>query len=120
MLKEYTCIVCPNGCKIQAQIDEGCITDIKGAMCEKGKAYVRQEILEPKRTIASSVAVRGGEFPLSSVRTTQPIPKEMIVQVMDEIKKIAVEAPTTIGQVVIANVLDTGSDIIITKNNSSR
>jgi len=35
---------------------------------------------------------------------------------MDEIKKIEVEAPTHIGQIVIENVLGLESDVVITKN----
>lgn len=116
MLKEYTCIVCPNGCKIQAEIKDGCIETIEGAMCSKGKSYVSQEILEPKRTIATSITVIGGEVPLSSVRTTKPIPKDMIFDVMKEIKKVSVEAPVKAGQVVISDVLGTGSNVIVTRD----
>lgn len=116
MLKEFTCIVCPNGCEIQAEIEEGKILSVKSATCKRGEEYVSQELYAPKRTIASSVIVRGGEVPLASVRTTKPIPKELIFDVMAEIKKVSVEAPVKIGQVVIADVLGTGSDIIITKD----
>lgn len=119
MLKEFTCVVCPNGCEVQVDIEEGIIRSVTGATCKRGEEYVRQELFEPKRTIASSVVVEGGEFPLSSVRTTKPIPKEMIIPVMKEIKKIKLKAPTLIGQVVIADVLGTASDVIITKQNDS-
>ena len=116
MLKEFTCIVCPNGCEIQAEIQEGKILSVKGATCKRGEEYVSQELYAPKRTIASSVVVHGGALPLASVRTTKPIPKEMIFEVMKEIKKVSVEAPVKTGQVVIADVLGTGSDIIITRD----
>lgn len=116
MLKEFTCIVCPNGCEIQAEIEDGKIQSITGATCKRGEEYVSQELYAPKRTIASSVVVTDGELPLASVRTTTAIPKEMIFDVMAEIKKVAVTAPVTTGQVVIADVLGTGSDVVITKD----
>lgn len=115
MLKEFTCIVCPNGCEIQAEMTGGKIVSMTGATCKRGEEYASQELYAPKRTIASSVTVHGGELPLASVRTTKPIPKEMIFDVMAEIKKVSVKAPVKIGQVVISDVLGTGSDIIITR-----
>lgn len=116
MLKEYTCIICPNGCEISAQIENGEIVSMKGALCKKGEAYVRQELTAPMRNIASSVLVQNGELPLVSVRLTAPIPKERIFDAMSEIKKIRLEAPVKAGQVVIHNLLGLDSDVIATKN----
>ena len=36
MLKNFTCIICPNGCEIQADVDGGEILSISGNKCEKG------------------------------------------------------------------------------------
>lgn len=63
MLKKYTCIICPNGCEIEAEVLDGEIKSVSGFTCKRGEEYVRQEILAPKRTIASSVAVKNGELP---------------------------------------------------------
>ena len=83
MKKEFTCIVCPNGCTISAKYGENLENiRLEGAMCKRGEAYVRQELTDPRRTIASSVLVTGGESDLVSVRLTAPIPpseKTMIV-----------------------------------------
>ena len=46
MLKEFTCIICPNGCEIEAEIADGKILSLEGAACPKGEAYVRQELTE--------------------------------------------------------------------------
>ena len=120
MLKKYTCIICPNGCEIEADIENGEIKSMQGYTCKRGEAYVRQEILAPKRTIATSVAVKNGELPVASVRLTKPVPKDMIFRVMDEIKKIAVTAPIEAGTVLIAGVCGTDSDVICTKTVSSQ
>jgi CxxC motif-containing protein len=116
MIKEYTCIICPNGCEIEAKIEGITILEIEGATCPRGKEYVEQELVNPKRNIATSVSVEGGILPLVSVRLTKSIPKERIFDVMNEIKKIKLRAPVKINQVVIKNVLDLDSDVIATKN----
>jgi len=114
--KTYTCIICPNGCDIEAEIQEGEILSITGHTCPKGEAYVRQELTAPTRTIATSVLVLGGEIPLASVRLTNPIPKAMIFPAMKEIKKLCLTAPVTEGTVVLKNVCGLDSDVIVTKN----
>lgn len=113
---KFTCIICPNGCEIEAEVSENNqISNIIGHMCKRGEQYVKQEILDPKRNIATSIVVINGELPLVSVRLSQAIPKKRIFDVIAEINKQKVHAPTKIGQVVIKNVLDLGADVIITK-----
>jgi CxxC motif-containing protein len=116
MLKNYTCIICPNGCEIEAETIDGRIISIEGAACRKGKEYVTREESDPVRNIASSVLLLNGELPLASVRLTRPIPKDKIFDVINEIKKIRLEAQVKIGDVVIKNILGLESDLIITKN----
>ena len=118
MLKTFTCIVCPNGCEIEAELDAAGkkVLSVKGNRCARGETYVRQEITAPQRTIASSVLLENGTLPLASVRLTNPIPKDRIFDVMREIRAAHCAAPVRIGQVVIPNVLGLGSDVIITKN----
>lgn len=111
-MREFTCIVCPRGCRLK--IDDE--LNVTGNSCPRGALYAKEEVTNPKRNIASSVRVKNREYLLASVRTSAPIPKGMIFQVMEEINKVSVNAPTHIGDVVIKNVLGTGSDIIITKN----
>jgi len=115
MIKKYTCIVCPNGCEIEASIEGTTIFKIDGATCSKGSEYVKQEIVNPQRNIATSVYVDGGDLPLASVRLSKSIPKECIFDVMNEIKKVKLTAPVKMNQVVIENVLNLGSNVIVTK-----
>lgn len=116
MTREFTCIVCPNGCSILAEIEGGTITSVEGALCPKGQAYVRQELTDPRRTIASSVRLEGGALPLVSVRLTAPVPKARLLDVMEEIKAVRLTAPAHAGDVVIHDVLGLGADVIVTKN----
>ena len=120
MKRTFTCIVCPNGCEITAEYQGTDIRSITGATCPRGEEYVRQELTAPKRTIATSVAVIGGELPLVSVRVDAPIPKEDIFKVMEEINRHTVTAPVAIGDILIENVCGSGSNVIITKNVSEK
>ena len=117
MKRQFTCIICPNGCEITAEIDEnGVITNVEGHTCKKGEEYVQQELTHPVRTIATSVLVKNGELPLVSVRVDGAIPKERIFDAMDEIRKVSLNAPVSIGQCVISNLLGLGVNVIATKN----
>jgi CxxC motif-containing protein len=116
MLKEYTCIICPNGCDLTVEFEDGKILTLQGAACKRGWEYVRQELTEPRRTITTSILLEGGVTPLVSVRLSKPIPKEHIFAVMTAIKAVSLQAPVHIGQVAIANVLGLGSDVIVTNH----
>lgn len=115
MKKVYTCIICPNGCEIEAKTDGKKVLSVSGNTCGKGEEYVRQELTAPMRTIATSVRVKGGELPLASVRLTRPVPKDMIFPVMEQVKKICLAAPVRSGMVVLAKVCGTDSDVVVTK-----
>ncbi|MCR4818392.1 MAG: DUF1667 domain-containing protein [Fretibacterium sp.] len=121
MQRKFTCIICPNGCEITADYETAAdgsavIHSIEGQTCPKGGEYVKQELTDPRRTIASSVLVRGGELPLASVRLTAPIPKARISDAMQEIKKLTVDAPVETGTVLIGNLLGLGTDLVVTKS----
>lgn len=115
MLKNFTCIICPNGCEIQADVDGGKILSISGNKCEKGVDYVKSEAINPMRNFATSIPVSGGELPLCSVRLTKPIPRECIFSAISEIKKHKLTAPVKPGQTVIKNLLGLDTDVITTK-----
>ena len=110
-MKELTCIVCPRGCRLRVD-DE---MNVYGDACPRGEKYAIQELTNPTRTITSSIRVTNRPYTLVSVKTDKPIPKDKMFDVMREIDKLSVEAPTTIGQVVKENVLGLDSNIIITK-----
>lgn len=116
MKRTFTCIVCPNGCEMEAEYEGSQVISVTGNLCPKGKAYVTQELVDPRRTIATSVRVDGGVLPLTSVRTVSAIPKDRIFDVMAEINRQSLTAPVHIGDVVIENVLGLGSDVVVTKH----
>ena len=113
--KEITCIICPIGCKILVRTDGTRFEVLKGNKCKRGIEYTRNEALDPRRTLTTSILVKNGDWPLVSVKSSQSIPKEKLFLVLQEIKKATVKAPVASGQIVLKNVSDTGIDILATK-----
>ena len=111
MSKELTCIVCPRGCRLT--IDDN--LNVTGNSCPRGAQYAKDEMNNPKRMITSIVRVKNRENMMVSVKTSTSIPKGKIFEVMAEIEKVSVNAPVHIGDIVIKDVLGTGSDIVATK-----
>ena len=117
--KKLICVICPNGCELRAVIDEGpqtVIKEITGELCEKGPVWAEQELLNPMRTIASSIVVDDGDYPLVSVRTDSAIPLKSISDVMKAIKSIKIKAPVRIGAVLIKEPAGTSCNIIATRH----
>ena len=111
-MKELTCIVCPRGCRLK--VDDN--MEVTGNACPRGKIYAINELTNPTRTITSSIRVSNRPYTLVSVKTDKPVPKDKMFDVMKEIDKLSIDAPTRIGQIVLANVLGTDSNIVITKD----
>ncbi|PYG89857.1 CxxC motif-containing protein [Ruminiclostridium sufflavum DSM 19573] len=120
--REIVCIVCPNGCRMNVVInhDNNKVEMVENALCEKGKAYARDEIQCPKRSLTSTVKVIDGVLPLVSVRSDKPLPKEKIREAAVELRKIELQAPIIYHQVIVSNLLGTGANIIATKEVSKR
>ncbi len=116
MNKKMTCILCPNGCKLKVQVSGDNTLSLTGGKCSKGMLFAEQEIKDPQRNIATSILVTKGDLPLVSVRLTDSISKDKILDVVAAIKKMSVHAPVISGQVLIENVLGLGVDVISTKN----
>ena len=37
MKKQFTCIVCPNGCEIEAEVENGQVISVTGHTCPRGE-----------------------------------------------------------------------------------
>lgn len=110
-MKEFTCIVCPNGCTLH--YDE--VTHVcTGNRCPRGANYAENEVNHPMRSLTSSVRTSLPEYPVVSVRTSTEIPKGMVFEIMKAINKVTIQDYLPLNSVVIKNVLNTGADIITT------
>lgn len=116
MEQNITCINCPLGCRMTVKLTpEGAFESVSGNTCKKGAIYAEQECTAPMRMVTAVIPVRGSGIPLS-VKTSAPIPKEMIREVMKQLTNVEIDAPVAIGQVVVCNILGTGVDIVATRS----
>lgn len=115
MKRTMTCIVCPKGCRLQAEITEGKLS-VKGNECKQGEKHAYQELTEPKRNITSSVKVSGGILPLVSVKLTAPIPKDRIFDVIAVMKGIICKAPVFEKDILKRDIFGLGVDLVATKD----
>ena len=102
-LREYTCVVCPNGCALQVEVSEGeetKVLSVTGNLCPRGDAWARQEVENPLRTISTNVLVKGGTLPVASVRTLDAVPLARIKDVRNSLRSIVLQAPVHIGDIV--------------------
>lgn len=113
---DIICTGCPKGCRVTVEVDNEEITNIEGYECPTGKKYAVDEYKNPTRILPTTIRVKNGEFPLVPVKTADPIPKSLLIKAMDIIAKKEVEAPVELGDVLIEDILDTGVNIVATRN----
>jgi CxxC motif-containing protein len=111
-MKEMVCIMCPVGCHLE--IDEH--QNVTGNRCPRGIAYAIKEVTNPTRVLTTTVRTTHDLIPRMSVKSAEPIPKELIFPAMEQIDSITVERTTHVGDVVYKNIMDSGIDLIATKN----
>lgn len=116
MIKNLTCIECPEGCRLTVEVEDGRVIRVNGNQCEKGEKYARAEIERPVRILTSCVVAEGMPLKMIPVRTEQPIPKDRVFAAMDAVKKIKVNKPVKAGDVVSENFLGLGINLIATRD----
>ncbi len=114
--KELVCIQCPLGCLLEVEMKGDEVLSVTGNTCKRGEIYGKKEVVNPTRTVCSSIRVSGGSEPRVSVKTSKDIPKDMIFPCMEVIRSLHIKAPVYIGQVVVHQVCGSDADIVITRN----
>lgn len=112
MKREITCIVCPRGCRMTADIQGDAIT-VTGHTCQRGEKHAIGEITNPVRSLTSIVRVSNRRDTMVSVKSAEPVPKGKLFEIMELIRSVQVEAPVKIGDVILDNVC--GTRIVATK-----
>ncbi len=112
MEKQFICIICPRSCPITVDTET---MVIKGNKCMRGRQYVNSELTEPRRTLTSTVRIESEKVMLLPVKTDRPIKKEDLFAAMKKISKISVKAPIRIGEVIVSDFTEDGTNLISTK-----
>ncbi len=108
--REFTCIICPRGCRLLVTGDG----EVTGNFCLRGEKYGKEEMLDPKRTLTSSILVKGGNYRLCPVKVIPAIKKGLMERAMEEIKNLKITAPIKLHQIIIKDIAGSGCDLVAT------
>ena len=112
MKRTLTCIVCPVGCTLEAELEGGKVVSVSGNTCPRGIKYAEAECTAPVRTVTSTVRCADGS--VLPVKTDRPIPKDKVAECMKIINSTTAPLKISIGDVIIEDVF--GSKVVATAN----
>lgn len=116
-LTHYLCIGCPLGCRLEVEEDgQHHIVEVRGFSCKRGKQYALQEHTDPRRMVTTTVRVIGGCWARLPVKTVSAIPKPLVRGLCRALRSVTMTAPVKVGDVVLPNALDTGVDVVATRD----
>jgi CxxC motif-containing protein len=111
----FLCIRCPKGCELKVSIEKNDLK-VKGNECRIGIEYAIEETKNPRRIVSSTIKIINSNYPRLPVRTKDPIPKNKIKKVIEEIKDKTIKSPVKKDQIIKKNIANTGSDLIAERN----
>jgi len=114
--RTYLCTGCPLGCRLEVDAVDGDVVEVRGFSCKRGDAYARQEYTDPRRPLATTVAVRGGRWPRLPVKSAEALPKALLPDVAAYLHTLHLDAPVKLGDVVAHDVLGSGIDVVATRD----
>lgn len=114
MTRNLTCIVCPRGCDLTVELEDGKVLSVTGNACRRGLTYAESECTHPVRTVTSTMACEDGR--VVAVKTDKPIPRELVFDCMKQINAKKIPVNTVIGDILIENVCGTDANVVATQN----
>lgn len=114
--QQLICIICPRGCRVKAHTSKNNTLTVTGNACARGKAYAESEIQNPKRTLTGLIKITNAPIPVLSVRTSAPMPKKDICRAARALQDLAVQAPVSMGEVIMHDFCGLNVDLIATKS----
>jgi CxxC motif-containing protein len=121
--RRFVCIVCPRGCSLEVEVLLGTergakgspsVAAVRGNSCKRGEEYARREVVDPRRTLTSTVRTRGSARRRLSVKTSCPIPLMELRRAARALDGVVVSSPLKCGDVVLGNLLGLGVDVVAT------
>ncbi len=106
--RKIVCIVCPKGCEIEIFGEN----DFRGYSCPRGFEFAKNDLLNPKRILCTTVATINHK--LLPVKTDRPIPLESFKEAMDCVRKVVVQKPVARGEIILENIAGTGANLVAT------
>ncbi len=113
--RDLICVTCPVGCNLTAVLDGDELIEVRGGGCRRGEAFAREEVTDPRRMLATTVRVAGGDGPLVPVRSAEPLPKALLLPAAGLLRRVVLKAPVPLHQVVVPDLLGSGIAIITSR-----
>jgi CxxC motif-containing protein len=114
-IEKVICITCPKGCRLDVSKEGDTILSVDNCGCKRGEEYVKAELTDPRRMVATTVKIRGSLHPLLPVYTAKPFPKPRIRELLTALQQVELSAPVAMGAVVVKDALGTGIDILASR-----
>jgi CxxC motif-containing protein len=113
MKKEIRCIICPNACNMMVYEDETGEIIVENEGCKKGKEYAKEEYIDPKRILTTTVRVEiDNQIKFLPVKTESLVPKKGLASYMKKLAKVLIKKEVGKGDVVYKNIGNTGVNVI--------
>lgn len=113
--QRVTCIICPLGCEIILTAGPQGPT-VRGHECKRGEDYALQEAADPRRVLTGTVRVRGAHLSRLPVKTSAPIPRELIPEAARLLDTIQAVAPLRCGEHLAENFAGSGAALVATRS----
>ncbi len=110
-MANITCTVCPIGCKMTIENDV-----VSGNTCKRGEVYAKNELTNPVRVITTTISVLNGVNKRVPVKTSTAVNRYANYDIMNIVKGLTIEAPIKCGDIVYKNILETGADLVATRD----
>jgi len=82
--REFICIVCPKCCVLEMVGDE-----IRGARCERGEQFARQEAVMPLRVVTTTLRCETPQGArMLPVKSATPVPLPRVLDMVKRIKEL--------------------------------
>ncbi len=112
----YLCAGCPLGCRLELdEAADGAIVEVRGTSCRRRDRYAAQEHTDPRRSVTTTVAIDDARWPRLPVKTTADMPRDLVHAAVAHLHGVRVAAPVARGDVIVADLLGTGIDVVATR-----
>jgi CxxC motif-containing protein len=122
--RAFVCVVCPRGCALEVEVEAGRgasrVLALRGNGCKRGEDYARSEVVDPRRSLTSTVRVLGLGRRRLPVRSSASLPLGRLAEAARALDGVTITKPTACGEVVVSDLLGLGVDIIATDSIGGR
>lgn len=112
--RDFVCIVCPKGCRLSVTLGDSGAVGVQGNSCKRGEEYGRLEVVDPRRSLTSTVRVAGFARRRLPVRSSASLPLGRIMEAVLALDGVTVSRPVECGEVILHDILGLGVDIVAT------